>query len=124
MNCIGVSQVEQKSHESNTSISILVDDSSTSLLLDENDESPLLRQLAGASQIPPLGIAWLRRVRRFAAKQLFKQLVPANALGFDPEKGNPKRGSLLFYAIEQKNQYPDNVILLRVGTFLVVSFVE
>eukprot|EP00466_Bigelowiella_natans_P010135 jgi/Bigna1/82345/fgenesh1_pg.91_\ len=59
----------------------------------------------------------LRRVTRPSARELIKQLVPSNALGYDHGMVNVKKGTLMHFAISEKEKHPNKVILLRVGEF-------
>ena len=57
------------------------------------------------------------RLERPTTKNLVKQLIASNPLGFDSGKDVLKKGTLLEYAMQQKALHPDKIILIRVGMY-------
>jgi hypothetical protein len=58
---------------------------------------------------------YLLNLERPSALVLLPQIVGTNSLGFDYGPTVPKKNSLLEYVLQQKNKYPDKLILTRVG---------
>jgi DNA mismatch repair ATPase MutS len=51
------------------------------------------------------------------AKALVQQLVPLNPLGYVPNSGQFREGTLLNYVIQEKKKHLDKILLVRCGDF-------
>jgi len=60
---------------------------------------------------------WLLRLTKPSAQNLVHTLVSDNKFGFKHGMPKLKKGSLMEYAISEKEKHPSKIILLRVGEF-------
>jgi hypothetical protein len=60
----------------------------------------------------------LQSIRKPSARALVSQLDPSCPMGYNPQSATAaKKGSLLAYVREEKQKYPDCIIVTRVGEF-------
>ena len=69
------------------------------------------------SQVPPYWIAELKKLSKPWVKALIGSLSSEHPLGYLPENGLPKPTSMMFYIREQKELYPERIVLTRCGDF-------
>jgi DNA mismatch repair ATPase MutS len=89
----------------------------------DNNEVSLDHLNVAKSEIPAYWVDQLSKIERSQAKSLISQLTPSNMLGFDPGststelKGPFRKGGLLGFALQQKKDHSNKVILMRNGDF-------
>eukprot|EP00815_Leptocylindrus_aporus_P011553 CAMPEP_0116050140 /NCGR_PEP_ID=MMETSP0322-20121206/203_1 /TAXON_ID=163516 /ORGANISM="Leptocylindrus danicus var. apora, Strain B651" /LENGTH=334 /DNA_ID=CAMNT_0003532633 /DNA_START=208 /DNA_END=1208 /DNA_ORIENTATION=+ len=99
----------------------------------ENQQSPLRHLFLSSSKISPYWDEKLQTVEKSTSKNLLQQLDASCPMGYDPyalpsgaigiRRREPekvvagKKGSLLSYVREQKERFPEKIILTKVGEF-------
>jgi len=82
-----------------------------------DDEEELKHLCVPNSKIHPYWLRQLTKLEHFTARSLISQLVPDNEFGYDNQQQAIKPTTFLAYALEQKKEHVEKIVLVRCGDF-------